>query len=243
MKLIGIVSQVEVVNGREFETVNNTYINALKAFGAMAIIIPATINMEMAEKYLDIVSGVLFTGGRDISPQSYNQKSIINYISDPNIQPRSPYSINNAPNIKQDEFELKLYKRAKEKKLNILGVCRGMQLINVAEGGTLIQHIEDNDVQHFVKEDGWIHYHDVKIQRDSKAFKLINKEIMGMSSLHHQGIDTLGENLQGVAYSPDGIVEIIESKDESFIMGVQGHIEVTYKNFPEHGEIFKGLLI
>lgn len=150
------------------------------------------------------IAGVLLTGGGDIDPSIYSQKK---HIDTNNI------------NLKRDIFEIKLIKTAYKLGIPIFGICKGIQSINVAFGGTITQHIDG----HNQLEDRNIATHLVQISKESMLYNIINKTEIYTNSIHHQVIDKLADNFKAVG-TTSGVIEAIECVDK-FILGVQWHPE------------------
>ena len=199
------------------------YINNLSKtcseFNVVFIIIP--IDMNQIDKLIKIVDGVIFTGGQDVDSKYYNQ------IRNPK---------NNEDSIERTEFEIKFLEKLLNEKKAILGICRGMQLINIALGGDIIQDIPSlikTDINHKAVKNG-IGYlekvHTVKTNENSLIRKITNKKEFWVNSNHHQAIGKLGKNLIVTGISPkDNIIEVIEFKDyPNFFLGVQWHPEFTF---------------
>ncbi len=146
------------------------------------------------------------------------------------------------PILERDYFEIQLYSISKSLGKSILGICRGMQIINISEGGTLCQNI-DTYLEHSIRKDGWIPYHSIKIKKNTILHQLLDIEEYTVSSTHHQCIKKLGTNIVASAYSADGIVEAIElCSDKQKIIGFQGHIENMLTNYTEYNKIIKYIL-
>ena len=214
--IIGIVSSMEYVDKGIYKKtvydVNEDYVDLIYKCNAIPIIIPYLIDFKEIKSFLKNIDGLLLIGGEDVSNKTFN-----NQISD----------------NKRDNFEIAIYKYFKENHKPILGICRGMQIINVAEGGTL-KDIEKNEIEHFIEVDGWINYHNMNINYDSKLHKIINEDKYTVSSVHHQQIDKLGKNIVVSATADDDIIEAIEYKGQTFIIAFQGHIEKCCKNFNKY---------
>jgi putative glutamine amidotransferase len=190
-----------------------SYVEAVEAAGGVAMLLPPT-DPEHAERLLENADGVLLSGGTDIDPQAYGA-------------PRHQCVSHTCP--PRDEFEIALVHAALERDLPLLGICRGMQLLNVALGGTLIQHLPD-DLGHtdhrrslgsFDNAD-----HHVRIEPGSLALEVIGEAEHCTKSHHHQGVDALGEGLVPTGWSClDDLVEVVEMPGR-WVLGVQWHPEV-----------------
>ncbi len=218
------------------------YIDPIIKEGGIPILIPNTIPEGSISKLIDKLDGILLIGGQDVDSRSYGQKRKINYSK--NVDSiGTPYErpIAFQPDFQRDQLEIALYKEAKKRCIPIFGICRGMQIINVAEGGSLIQEVDENSiVRHWIDEDGYIHHHTVDILEGSLMYEIFRENEYCTSSAHHQAIDQLGRNLIASGVAKDGIVEFIESANkDQFIIGIQGHPEKTMKNFDKYTNIFK----
>ena len=158
--------------------------------------------------------GLIITGGSDINPKLYNQKR------HPSIKKLEP---------NRDKLELTLLDRAYKNNLPIFGICRGMQLINIFLGGDLIQHIHDLNLK-YPHSNSILPLKKIKILKNTKLYKIVNKSSLYVNSIHHQAVNRLGKGLRVNAYDRNKIVEGIESKDNRFLLGVQWHPEyMIYK--------------
>lgn len=183
----------------------------------MTILIP-DVNDSLLDMYFSQVDGFVLQGGSDVSPASYNSEMIEN-----GRWPGDKY---------RDDYELKLTKIAFEKKIPILGICRGMQLLNVYFGGTLYQDIK-TQVLESQEHRNALEYdkikHDVNLTGPCLSEIYPDKKNISVNSIHHQGIDILGKNLTVEARSlEDGIIEAFSySGENSFVLGVQWHPEFS----------------
>ena len=193
-----------------------SYIGAIQRAGGLALMIPPDAELEdNPDQVLDVIDGLILAGGDDIDPSAYGAE-------------RHPMTKHTVP--ERDRAELALARRAIDRDMPVLGICRGMQLINVALGGTLVQHLPD-DVGHtdhrralgsFDNAD-----HDVRLAEGSLAARAAGETLHATKSHHHQGVDRLGEGLVASGWSVlDELVEAIELPGRRFVLGVQWHPEV-----------------
>jgi putative glutamine amidotransferase len=191
------------------------YITAVQRAGGLPILLaPDEATVEEPEQLLGLLDGLILAGGADIDPSSYGE------------QP-GPHTIDTVP--ERDRFEIALARGAIERDLPLLGICRGMQLLNVACGGTLLQHLPDRlgHGEHrrvLGSFDGA--EHDVELQDASLARAAAGEQTHSTKSHHHQGVDCLGAGLvvSGVS-ALDDLAEAIEVPGKSFVLGVQWHPE------------------
>lgn len=225
--IIGLTCQKENFVGRSINRLNTTYINAVLKAGGTPIILPILKNPEDIKNYLDIVDGIIFTGGEDVSPLYFGEEPI-----------REVDEICHD----RDTFEMELFKQAYEKDIPIFGICRGTQLINIALGGTIYQDIYKqipNIGGHTCPSNLQEGYHNINILNDTIIFDIFKKEKLAVNSLHHQAVKDLGSNLKTSSSSIDGIIESIESTDDRFILGVQFHPEAMAMKYEEYLKPFK----
>jgi putative glutamine amidotransferase len=188
------------------------YARAVQAAGGLAFLLPP--DDEAAEhpaELLDRLDGLMLAGGRDVDPLSYGARP------DPETGEPSP---------ERDRFELALATAALDRDLPLLGVCRGMQMLNVACGGTLVQHLEGELCARHRHTPGVFSDHDVVLEPGSLAARAAGAERIAVRSHHHQAIGELGEELVVSGHAPeDGIAEAIELPGKRFVLGVLWHPE------------------
>jgi len=192
-----------------------SYPDAVARAGAVAVMLPPDpVAVTDPRPWLDLLDGLLLAGGADIDPGAYGA------AADPHTQGTVP---------ERDAFEIALVNGARERDLPVLGICRGMQLLNVARGGTLHQHLPDRFGHHehrrfpgtFEGAD-----HDVRLQAGSLAARAAGECHHATKSHHHQGIDRVGQGLAVTGWSEiDDLPEAIEDPDRRFVLGVQWHPE------------------
>lgn len=203
---------------------------AVLAVGGLPVMLPVG-DPDQAKLYAQMLDGLILSGGSDISPSLYQQ--------DP-----QPQLGRTRPD--RDAFELALLEAMTALKKPVLGICRGMQLINVAYGGTLHQHLPSCGkayIQHVQKTDMHFPSHRVQCLADSYLNDLVGTASLPVNSLHHQGIDRLGEGLLASSTASDGLIESIEKIDsESSLLAVQWHPEEMYQVDAKQLAIFQDLI-
>lgn len=190
-----------------------TYLASLQRAGALALLLaPDDAAAESPDDLLDRIDGLLLAGGADIDPASYGARP-------------HPETVGSSP--ERDRFELSLTHRALERDMPVLGICRGLQLLNVALGGTLVQHLPDT-LGHdgHAPTPGSFVRHEVRLEPGSLAERAAGSQLLEVSSHHHQGIDELGDGLVVTGHAiGDEATEAIELPDRQFALGVQWHPE------------------
>jgi len=187
-----------------------TYVDAVVRAGGLPVLLPPL--PEVIAGMLSRLDGLILAGGPDVEPVRYGQ------AMGPNTQPPKP---------ERDAAELALFERAMDDDLPVLGICRGMQLINVARGGTLHQHLPDvlGDASH-APELGVFSSHPVRVAEGSRTAAVLGRtDVDGVPSYHHQAIDVLGKGLVATAWAPDGMPEALEDPSAAFCVAVQWHPE------------------
>jgi putative glutamine amidotransferase len=189
------------------------YMRAVERAGGLPVVLPPLPPARVASLVAHL-SGLCLSGGPDISPAGYGAPP------HPELGPTAPAL---------DAFELALARRADAVGLPLLGICRGMQTLNVARGGTLHQHlpdVTDGSVAHRQHDAAHVTTHVVHIAPDSLLAELVGAVELPVNSFHHQGVDRLGEGLRAVAWATDGTVEAVEGADpDRLVLGVQWHAE------------------
>ena len=216
---IGICTALEQAQWSVWDTqaflLDRSYVSAIQAAGGIALMLPPDPAVEEdADEILDVLDGLILAGGADIDPGAYGAE---------------PHAMTQGAVPERDTFEIALARRALERDIPLLGICRGMQLMNVARGGTLLQHLPDD----FGHED---HRrtpgsfdgadHDVRLAEGSLASRAAGETDHGTKSHHHQGVAQLGDGFVETGWSTlDELTEAIEVPDRRFALGVQWHPE------------------
>ncbi len=210
--------------------VNTTYLDWVVREGGAPLLLP-NVDPEAAADMLAACDGLLLTGGDDIAPLLYG---------------REPEKQMGGIDVPRDAFELPLAKLALARGVPILGICRGIQTLNVAAGGTLRQDLGGDPaatVQHRMKTAGGATvHHTVAITAGSRLHKLVGHDAMAVNSYHHQAVDEPADGFQATATAADGVIEAIEPIDERNILAVQWHPEVMPADRAESRALFAWLI-
>lgn len=214
--LIGITSEnTENEYGQPAIRSLRTYIHEVIKAGGIPLVIPSETPVELLKELFTRLDGIILTGGDDIDPDRFNGET------HPKIGKPDPL---------RDECEITLAKLAVAEQKPVLGICRGIQLLNVALGGDLYTHVEDQHPaktkhDYYPEPPRDLLSHPVSIDENSKLFEIVGKNKIDVNSLHHQGVRTLSPKLVASAYSPDGLIEAAEVPEHPFAIAVQWHPE------------------
>jgi putative glutamine amidotransferase len=223
--IIGITGELEAARWRNWirEAVISpvSYTRAVERAGGTPVVLPP-VPSSSVPSLIAKLDGLVLAGGRDVDPALYNQ---------------APHEHTDVPDHRRDRFELLMTRSAIEADLPFVAICRGMHILNVARGGTLIQHLPDRLGSESHKPDPVkLTIHDVQISEASKL-GLVLGGTSQVPAAHHQGIDRIGTGLLTVAWTPDQVPEAVELEGYRFGIGVQWH--------PEEGDdqrIFEALV-
>ncbi|MBQ9003382.1 MAG: gamma-glutamyl-gamma-aminobutyrate hydrolase family protein, partial [Eggerthellaceae bacterium] len=227
---------IGVVPRYDFEwtglAIGDGYLSGLLECGAVPVVLPATSDPEHIKRLVAACDGFLIPGGQDIEPSRYGAV-------------REPHTHRSA--TARDAMEQVLVPAAIEAGKPVLGICRGMQSINVALGGTLHQDIRsglsDGALQHFQKRPFDMPAHMVDVVAGSKLERIVEAPHLGVNTIHHQAVAELGRGLVVSAISPDdGVVEGIEMPGEYFVIGVQWHPEHMWRTRPHSKRLFRAFV-
>jgi putative glutamine amidotransferase len=225
----GVVRQWD---GSERTGVNGAYVRSVLAAGGVPVILSPLLGPSFAGRALAGVGGVLLTGGEDIHPAWYQAEP------SPQLYP---------PSRERDLFELALFATARQMELPILGICRGIQLVNVAMGGSLYQDLPSErpgDLDHSPPSDRTARSHGVRLAPGSRAEAALGSAALTVNSFHHQAIKELARGLVATGWSGDGLIEAVEtSPDAPWLLAVQWHPEEMHadEGAPERG-LFRALV-
>jgi putative glutamine amidotransferase len=206
------------------------YPEALMRSGAAPILLPRTRDEEVVETAMDVVDALLLTGGGDVVSLAYGEEP-------------HPSALHQDP--VRDAMEFAAVHRAVERGIPVLGICRGIQALNVAFGGSLIQDIPSqvpDAVQHYTRAADTILGHSVDIEEDTLLAEILGATSTPVSSWHHQAVRQVGDGLRVNARARDGIVEGLEAADGRPILAVQCHPEESAEVYPLFQRLFDWLV-
>lgn len=215
-----------------YTSVSSNYVDSVESAGGVPLLLPMIGEKEVLKGYLEVIDGLLITGGDEgVNPQLYGE---------------NPIKELECICLERDECESYLFKHALEYGMPILGICRGMQLMNVAAGGSLYQDIFTqikDSLGHLPKQmpvDAL--YHKVLLKEDSILKEVFDTSELMVNSFHHQAVKRLADSFQASALSLDNIIEAIEHQDHCFAVGVQWHPEDLAKKHTHFLKLFESFV-
>jgi len=194
---------------------NAAYVRAIEGAGLVPLLVPPLSHPDQASAIVQHVDGLVLTGGEDIDPVHYGV-------------PRHPKG--ESPNAARDATELALAREARDRRLPTLAICRGIQLVNVALGGTLVQDLPSErpgGLDHAPGAHRAARTHDLVVERGSRLAEALGATEIEVNSSHHQAVDTVGHPLVVTARSSDGVIEGLETPPDAdwWMVGIQWHPE------------------
>jgi putative glutamine amidotransferase len=208
-----VTATTEIIRERSRVRVNEAYTDALATVGLVPVILPP-IDPPLAIASLRDVAGLVLTGGEDIDPTLFGH---------------SPHPKTGTPHRARDAYEIALARAAYERRVPTLAICRGAQLMNIALGGTLVQHIPEelpSDIEHDASQRRAERVHRVAVEPASRLARVIGDRDIRTNSSHHQSVGTVAVDLRVSAVSEDGIIEAVEARDPAWwMLAVQWHPE------------------
>lgn len=206
------------------------YLDGIVEAGALPIIFPFASDETKLRQLMSMCDGFLFTGGQDVSPSLYREEPLDGLVHCCD---------------KRDAMETTALKIALEADKPVLGICRGIQLINVCLGGTLYQDIP-SQYPSGTNHHGTMPYdrpvHEVAVLRNTPLYELLRKKTIGVNSYHHQAIKNLAPPLKAMATSEDGIIEAVYMPGKRYLWAVQWHPEFSYKVDEPSRKIFRSFV-
>lgn len=229
---IAVTTQAALEGLWRYMKVQRNYADSIDAAGGIPLFLPQIPDPARAEEYLTGMDGLLLTGGQDISPLTYGEE---------------PHVELGPVDRERDRWEIALYRAARRKGLPILGICRGIQLMAAAGGGTLYQDIPsqtESRIGHFPADMPMESlHHTINVKRDSLLHRITGTEALTVNSFHHQAVKRLEQPFVVTATSAsDGIIEAIEDPEAAFVLGIQYHGEALGKIDPEYLKLFSSFI-
>ena len=206
------------------------YLEGLQEAGATPVILSLTEDREEIEHLVDICDGILLTGGHDVDPSVYGEEALNGTVLCCKAR---------------DNMEILVLEDAMKKDKPILGICRGIQMINALLGGTLYQDLptqHPSDIDHHQTPPYDVPVHDVFIKKDSPLYDCLGSDRISVNSYHHQAVKDVAPCLEVMAESEDGIVEALYKPFYRFLWAVQWHPEFSYKKDDNSRKIFKAFV-
>jgi putative glutamine amidotransferase len=206
------------------------YVEGVAGAGGAPVVLPPVGEESAAEALIHSLDGLLLSGGSDLNPSYYGEK---------------PVSELGVTLPERDAFEMALVGLALRRGMPVFGICRGMQVLNVALGGTLYQDLpsqwEQDPLKHRQDTPKWQPTHEVRVSEGSYIAEVMGRESVKVNSYHHQGIRDLAEGLVVTGRSSDGVIEAVEAEDlsERWLLGVQWHAEAMRGSGPQQESLFE----
>ena len=206
------------------------YIEGVAGAGGAPVVLPPTGNKGVAEAVIHSLDGLLLSGGSDLDPGYYGEEPV------PELGVTLP---------ERDAFEMALVRLALRRGMPVFGICRGMQVLNVALGGTLYQDLpsqwEWDALKHRQDTPKWQPTHEVRVREGSYIAEVMGCEVVKVNSYHHQGVRALAEGLVVAGRSSDGVIEAVEAVNlsERWLLGVQWHAEAMRGAGPQQESLFE----
>ncbi|MBI4608637.1 MAG: gamma-glutamyl-gamma-aminobutyrate hydrolase family protein [Candidatus Rokubacteria bacterium] len=227
--LIGVTTSITIRKELERAYVNSAYLAAVQEAGGVPVLLPPQLDGRALSELVASLDGLLLTGGGDLDPARFDEPP------HPTLAEVSPA---------RDRLEIILVERFMEARRPILAICRGIQVLNVARGGSLYQDVASDPgtaIQHQQKGPRDQPTHAVEVVSGSLLARTVGSDELEVNSLHHQAVKTVGRGLLPVAFAPDGIVEGVELEDAGsghFVLGVQWHPEELVAKDPASRRLF-----
>jgi putative glutamine amidotransferase len=207
-------------------SIGTRYTDAIEHAGGTPILLPMTQNDLCLADFLSVIDGLLLSGGVDVDPFFYGEE---------------PRPEQGTIDVARDRAEMSLIPRAIEVDLPILAICRGIQMLNVAAGGTLYQDVSmasNTILKHRQEAPGSYATHAIDVRERSHLQSILGQSEIRVNSFHHQAVRDPASGFAVSAVACDGIVEGIESRHNSFVIGVQFHPELMWQNNPPIASLF-----
>lgn len=215
---------------KETSLLNLTYSRGVEKAGGLPVVLPLTTDKETLSETLSRLDGLLLTGGPDLDPSFFGEE---------------PWPRLGAISPDRDTMELHLTKQALSRDMPLFGICRGIQTLNVAAGGSLIQDIPSavkEPLKHRQEAPRWHGSHSVAMVAGSRLAAILGVDSLRVNTFHHQAVQDLAEGFAVAAHAPDGVIEAIESTRHRFAIGVQWHPEGMWERHSVQLRLFSALV-
>jgi putative glutamine amidotransferase len=234
-KIVGITCSTRPAAGVESakQVLNRPYVWAVEQAGGIPIILPVTTDTEVSARYLGVIDGLMLSGGVDVCPERYGQE----------VHPQL-----GEVDADRDATELPLIQQALKEDMPLFGICRGIQTLNIAMGGTLYQDlptqypskIVHHQYQLGLKRDAFCH--EIDLPPGTRFRSIIGSDKISVNTLHHQALSDVAEGLEVTAYAPDLVVEAVEAPAYRYVLAVQYHPEETAPHDEYSRRLFKAFV-
>lgn len=233
--VIGISGSITVLENGRFpgyrrSYVNEDYVKSVILAGGVPLLLPLTTDPDIIQDYCSMIDGLVLSGGHDVSPLAYGEQPLMK------LGHTLP---------ERDLFDKFLIEKALEKDLPILGICRGLQILNVTLGGSLYQDLEyipNCSIKHDQYHDPSLATHEIVIDQSSKLYEIVGMERLKTNSFHHLAVKDLADGLKVTARSDDGVIEAVEHDAKDFVLGVQWHPEMMAATDESMKKLFESLV-
>ena len=227
-RVVGLIPLVD--EGRDSLWMLPGYMDGVALAGGLPVMLPLTDDEESLDVLCGLCDGFLLTGGHDVSPEVYGGERL------PACGATSP---------ERDRMETGLLRRAMERDKPVLGICRGIQFINAALGGTLWQDLptqHPSEIEHHMTAPYDAPAHAVRLLPDTPLARLLGQDAIDVNSYHHQAVRDLAAPLRPMAVSPDGLVEAVWHPKQRFLWAVQWHPEFSFRVDPNARAVFRAFV-
>jgi putative glutamine amidotransferase len=229
--LIGITTSITVGTAPERAYVNASYLRAVQAAGGIPVLLPPHLDERSRRELASRIDGLLLTGGGDVDPVLFEEE-----------RHETLFDVSGA----RDELEIALTLGTLERERPLLAICRGIQVLNVALGGSLHQDIPSDfgsAIEHSQKAPRDEATHAVTVSGETRLADILGAVDVRVNSMHHQAIKRVGKGLREVAWAPDGVIEGVERPDgNAMVVGVQWHPEELVRHDPAARGLFRALI-
>ena len=230
-KIVGVTGNTapKTEKSEARQTLNRAYIKAVENAGGVPFLLPITENPATIARCLDAVDGILLSGGVDVEPSCYGE---------------TPHPALGETDADRDAAEIALIRLALKRDKPVFAICRGLQILNVALGGTLYQDLpteKPSEIRHAQTEQNIPRpeaVHSIRIDPDSRLARVVGASTMQVNSLHHQALKDVADGLKVTAWAADNVIEAAEMPDKRFVVALQCHPEELASWQPESQRLF-----